>query len=393
MGHTRSTPSRASSRSTWWGTFNVIRLVAAALTEGAPGQDGERGVIVNTASIAAFDGQVGQAAYSASKGGLPALTLPIARDLARHGIRCMTIAPGLFDTPMLAGLPEPAREALAADYSLPGPTRQPGRVRVARPHGHREPDAERRGDPARRCAADAAEVETAGRGRVEAMELSKGDRSAATSHRYPVGEIEVIVVADGERTAPVPEGFVLNAPMDEVKRGLRAHGIPEGQGNTPFNPTVIRTAGKTVLVDTGCGADTAEEPGATAGFLMRNLAAIGIGPNDVDVVDHLPLPRRSRERPRRAGRRRRRSRAPRSPCLRTSGASGWTTTSAPGRRPAGCSRLFEHNRSVFDPLAERVRDPRVGRGGRAGRDRDRDTGPLDRAHLVPRLLGRARASS
>ena len=101
------------------GTFNVIRLVAAALTEGAPGQDGERGVIVNTASIAAFDGQVGQAAYSASKGGVAALTLPIARDLARHGIRCVTIAPGLFDTPMLAGLPEPAREALAADIPFP----------------------------------------------------------------------------------------------------------------------------------------------------------------------------------------------------------------------------------------------------------------------------------
>ena len=101
------------------GTFNVIRLVAAALAEGAPGQDGERGVIVNTASIAAFDGQVGQAAYSASKGGVAALTLPIARDLVRHGIRCVTIAPGLFDTPMLAGLPEPAREALAADIPFP----------------------------------------------------------------------------------------------------------------------------------------------------------------------------------------------------------------------------------------------------------------------------------
>jgi NAD(P)-dependent dehydrogenase (short-subunit alcohol dehydrogenase family) len=101
------------------GTFNVIRLVAAALAKRAPGADGERGVIVNTASIAAFDGQVGQAAYSASKGGVAALTLPIARDLARHGIRCMTIAPGLFDTPMLAGLPEPAREALAADVPFP----------------------------------------------------------------------------------------------------------------------------------------------------------------------------------------------------------------------------------------------------------------------------------
>ena len=98
---------------------------------------------------------------------------------------------------------------------------------------------------------------------------------ATPTHRYAVGEIEVIVVPDGERTAPVPEGFVLNAPIDEVKAAYVAHRIPEGQGNTPFNPTVIRTAGKTVLVDTGVGADSAEEPGATAGFLMRNLAAIG----------------------------------------------------------------------------------------------------------------------
>jgi NAD(P)-dependent dehydrogenase (short-subunit alcohol dehydrogenase family) len=101
------------------GTFNVIRLVATSLADAPAGEDGERGVIVNTASIAAFDGQVGQAAYAASKGGVAALTLPIARDLARHGIRCMTIAPGLFDTPMLAGLPEPAREALAADVPFP----------------------------------------------------------------------------------------------------------------------------------------------------------------------------------------------------------------------------------------------------------------------------------
>ena len=141
---------------------------------------------------------------------------------------------------------------------------------------------------------------------------------------------------DGERTAPVPEGFVLNAPIDEVKAAYVAHGIPEGQGNTPFNPTVIRTAGKTVLVDTGCGADTAEEPGATAGFLMRNLAAIGIGPDDVDVViishfhgDHvsgLVAPDGGPAFPR-----------PRSPCPRTSGASGWTTASASGRRRAGWS--------------------------------------------------------
>lgn len=102
------------------GTFNVIRLAAARMA----GQDpdaGERGVIVNTASIAAFDGQMGQAAYAASKGGVAGLTLPVARDLARELIRVVTIAPGTFDTPMLAGLPQEARDALAAD--IPHPNR------------------------------------------------------------------------------------------------------------------------------------------------------------------------------------------------------------------------------------------------------------------------------
>ncbi len=102
------------------GTFNVIRLVAAALTQNEPRTaDGERGVIVNTASVAAFDGQIGQAAYAASKGGVAAMTLPIARELARHGVRVMTIAPGLFDTPMLAGLPEPARQSLGEQVPFP----------------------------------------------------------------------------------------------------------------------------------------------------------------------------------------------------------------------------------------------------------------------------------
>ncbi len=102
------------------GTFNVIRLVANTLAQGEPrGPDGERGVIVNTASVAAFDGQIGQAAYSASKGGVVGLTLPIARELARYGIRVVTIAPGLFDTPMLAGLPEPARQSLGQQVPFP----------------------------------------------------------------------------------------------------------------------------------------------------------------------------------------------------------------------------------------------------------------------------------
>jgi len=101
------------------GTFNVIRLAAAEMAKNSPNDEGERGVIVNTASIAAYDGQIGQAAYSASKGGVVAMTLPIARDLASLGIRVCTIAPGTFDTPMLAMLPEPQRQALGAQIPFP----------------------------------------------------------------------------------------------------------------------------------------------------------------------------------------------------------------------------------------------------------------------------------
>ncbi len=101
------------------GTFNAIRLAAAAMNLNAPDENGERGVIVNTASIAAFDGQIGQAAYAASKGGVVGMTLPIARDLARHGIRVMTIAPGIFDTPMLGALSEEVRASLGAQVPFP----------------------------------------------------------------------------------------------------------------------------------------------------------------------------------------------------------------------------------------------------------------------------------
>jgi NAD(P)-dependent dehydrogenase (short-subunit alcohol dehydrogenase family) len=101
------------------GTFNVLRLSAAAMSRGEPDGEGERGAVVMTASVAAFDGQIGQTAYSASKGGVVGLTLPAARDLARQGIRVCTIAPGLFDTPLLAGLPEDARQALGASIPFP----------------------------------------------------------------------------------------------------------------------------------------------------------------------------------------------------------------------------------------------------------------------------------
>jgi len=101
------------------GTFNATRLAAVAMAANVPNEAGERGVIVNTASVAAFDGQIGQAAYSASKGGIVSMTLPIAREFARMGVRVMTIAPGTFDTPLLAGLPEAARESLAQQVPFP----------------------------------------------------------------------------------------------------------------------------------------------------------------------------------------------------------------------------------------------------------------------------------
>jgi NAD(P)-dependent dehydrogenase (short-subunit alcohol dehydrogenase family) len=101
------------------GTFNVVRLAAEAMAAGEPTESGERGVIVCTASVAAYDGQIGQAAYAASKGGVVSLTLPVARELARHGIRVVTIAPGIFDTAMLAGLSEEARVSLGAQVPFP----------------------------------------------------------------------------------------------------------------------------------------------------------------------------------------------------------------------------------------------------------------------------------
>ncbi len=101
------------------GTFNVLRLAAASMSGNEPDEGGERGICVNTASIAAFDGQIGQIAYSASKGGIVGMTLPAARDMASRGVRVVTIAPGLFDTPLLAALPEEAREALGAGIPFP----------------------------------------------------------------------------------------------------------------------------------------------------------------------------------------------------------------------------------------------------------------------------------
>ena len=101
------------------GSFNMLRLVSAVMAEGEANGQGERGVIINTASVAAYDGQIGQAAYAASKGGVVSMTLPAARELARHGIRVMTIAPGIFETPMMAGMTQEVRDSLAKDVPFP----------------------------------------------------------------------------------------------------------------------------------------------------------------------------------------------------------------------------------------------------------------------------------
>jgi NAD(P)-dependent dehydrogenase (short-subunit alcohol dehydrogenase family) len=108
------------------GTFNAVRLAALAMSRNEPGPGGERGVIIMTASVAAFEGQIGQAAYAASKGAVAALTLPLARELARHGIRVCTIAPGIFETPMLMGMPQEVRDSLGAMVPFPSRLGKPG---------------------------------------------------------------------------------------------------------------------------------------------------------------------------------------------------------------------------------------------------------------------------
>jgi NAD(P)-dependent dehydrogenase (short-subunit alcohol dehydrogenase family) len=107
------------------GTYNVVRWAAALMSHNPAGADGERGVLINTASVSAYEGQIGQAAYAASKGGIVGMTLPLAREFARRGIRVVSIAPGIFDTPLLAGLPEAARQSLAAQVPFPPRLGQP----------------------------------------------------------------------------------------------------------------------------------------------------------------------------------------------------------------------------------------------------------------------------
>ena len=140
------------------GSFNVLRLAADSMGANEPDAEGERGVCVNTASIAAYDGQIGQIAYAASKGGIVGMTLPAARDMASRGVRVMTIAPGLFDTPLLAALPEEARTALGAGIPFPSRLGRPDEYARMVARDRRQPDAQRRDDPPRRRPADAAEV-------------------------------------------------------------------------------------------------------------------------------------------------------------------------------------------------------------------------------------------
>lgn len=116
------------------GTFNILRLAAAQMATQEPNAAGERGVVINTASIAAYDGQIGQAAYSASKGGIVGMTLPIARDLMKLGIRVVTIAPGLFDTPLLAGLPEDVKKVLGAQVPFPARLGRPAEFAALAKH-------------------------------------------------------------------------------------------------------------------------------------------------------------------------------------------------------------------------------------------------------------------
>ena len=172
------------------GTFNVLRLTATAMASNDPGEDGERGALVMTASIAAYEGQIGQTAYSASKGGVVGLTLPAARDLARLGIRVVTIAPGLFDTPLLARAAGGVAHQAGRAGAVPVPAREAGGVRGPRLPHRGEPHAERRGHQARRRAAHAAEVTVRCLLPAAGRRLCLGQRGAL-GHAHRLGEVEM----------------------------------------------------------------------------------------------------------------------------------------------------------------------------------------------------------
>ena len=189
------------------GTFNVLRLAAAAMLANEPDDGGECGVIVNTASIAAYDGQIGQIAYAASKGGIVGMTLPAARDLASARVRVCTIAPGLFDTPLLAALPEEARDrARRLDAAPAAASARPTEyAALARAH-RREPDAQRRGHPARRRAADGAALARQRRRTSTAAgeEVGRMPAAATMSASMAVCAIKCTLVSSPRHPGPPP---------------------------------------------------------------------------------------------------------------------------------------------------------------------------------------------
>ena len=284
------------------GTFNVLRLAAERMlaTEVV---DGERGVIVNTASAAAFDGQIGQAAYSASKGGVVGMTLPIARDLADKLIRVMTIAPGLFHTPMLAGLPQEAQDSLGRAGAAPEPARRPGRVRRARRAHRRQPDAQRRGHPPRRRDPDGPAL--AGRRHGDGPPAGRrAPRSrATTSPRCSTDRVGVVAVTRGEsshgavvdrRPRPRERRGRARRPcteLDVCDDGMITHG-PDRHGDRRSSSTRPRRTrpgeGADALIWDELASRTGEDSMLTCTFvafmvLATLLAAIGVV---TDSTDH-----------------------------------------------------------------------------------------------------------
>ena len=225
------------------GTFNVLRLAAATMSENEPDEEGERGVCVNTASIAAFDGQIGQVAYAASKGGIVGMTLPAARDMASRGVRVVTIAPGLFDTPLLAAPARGGARGARRRHPLPLAPRPARRVRTAGRPDRRQPDAQRRDDPPRRRPADAAEVAGAadsmrcvsvgpfGLGVApDALAPGRADREAghAAGGGDPLERDQVDLAAAGEAVEVREEAAGVAgvaAAGDEEPAGLRAPAV------------------------------------------------------------------------------------------------------------------------------------------------------------------------
>ena len=199
-----------------FGTFNCIRLGAAEMTKLAPLADDERGVIVNTTSVAAYEGQIGQIAYSASKGGVVGLTLPAARELGRYGIRVMTIAPGYIATPLLDAVPETLRARCSRRRCSPTSASARPTIRAALPVDHREPDAERLGDPARRGNQHAAEVTICVDRRIVIVKRSQG--SLARSH--------VAAAALHPRRVRLGSGILRCAQDDAVRHARYEGDIP-----------------------------------------------------------------------------------------------------------------------------------------------------------------------